>query len=208
MSPITLPPGFYEIHTHTDGGETKVLTPESFGIAIATGTASRSAAWQISSDGLIVAFDKSGTEYQTLTNNKPCINGEEVTTEKEGGMRWIIYGVEHHLGNFWTGSIMTCDGTKLFWNVDSYDKVRLEYFKDVCIQNIPLFHFIPVGPSDGKPLNQLPGNKFRFENPPMGIGILETIITLIILNLYIILEMSRGNHAGKLTELLPPWLRK
>lgn len=33
-------------------------------------------------------------------------------------------------------------------------------------------------------------------------------MTLIIVNLYVIMQLCRGNHAGELTELLPPWLKK
>ncbi|GAW08669.1 hypothetical protein LENED_010745 [Lentinula edodes] len=73
-------------------------------------------------------------------------------------MRWIIYGAEWNLGDYWTAYIMSNDGTKLFWTINpSNSCVWLRQFDDICIQNIPKFHFVPVGPRDGRPLTQLPG---------------------------------------------------
>ncbi|KAJ3806377.1 hypothetical protein F5876DRAFT_80761 [Lentinula aff. lateritia] len=241
MATSALPPGFYEIHIHSADNleKEKILTPQSLGVSITSGTGSADATaspilhyvfdlwfsfpsfkilfytqWQISGDGLIVAFDKSNwSEYQTRTNNSPCQAGDYVTTGKIGGMRWIIYEAQWNLGDYWTAYIMSNDGTKLFWTINpSNSCVWLRQFDDICILNIPKFHFVPVGPRDGRPLSELPGwqRKFRVENPnhSTGIGILEAIMTLIIVNLYVIMQLCRGNHAGELTELLPPWLKK
>ncbi|KAJ3847368.1 hypothetical protein EV368DRAFT_87805 [Lentinula lateritia] len=223
MATSALPPGFYEIHIHSADNleKEKILTPQSLGVSITSGTGLADATaspilhyWQISGDGLIVAFDKSNwSEYQTRTNNSPCQAGDYVTTGKIGGMRWIIYEAQWNLGDYWTAYIMSNDGTKLFWTINpSNSCVWLRQFDDICILNIPKFHFVPVGPRDGRPLSELPGwqRKFRVENPnhSTGIGILEAIMTLIIVNLYVIMQLCRGNHAGELTELLPPWLKK
>ncbi|KAJ3931836.1 MAG: hypothetical protein NXY57DRAFT_178084 [Lentinula lateritia] len=207
MATSALPPGFYEIHIHSNDNleKEKILTPQSLGVSITSGTASADATWQISGDGLIVAFDKSNwSEYQTRTNNSPCQAGDYVTTGKIGGMRWIIYEAQWNLGDYWTAYIMSNDGTKLFWTINpSNSCVWLRQFDDICIQSIPKFHFVPVGPRDGRPLTQLPGwnRKFRGENPNhwTGTGILEAIMTLIIVNLYVIMQLCRGNHAGLLS---------
>ncbi|KAJ3727727.1 hypothetical protein C8R42DRAFT_346175 [Lentinula raphanica] len=216
MPMVSLPAGFYEIHTHTYDGTRKVLTPESVGVAIITGNLPKDAIWQMQADGRIVAFSKSGNQvqqYQTLTKNKPCQQGDSVTTsnEENSGMPWLICNVQYHLvGNYWTGDIMTNDGTKLSWSVDFADSsIRLQQVDDFCISSMPKFEFRPITSRDGQgklpPLNLWDG-----KHPVVVIGrgfyfvlmILEVILTLVIIILYVILEMVRGNGAGILNDLL------
>ncbi|KAJ3758057.1 hypothetical protein EV360DRAFT_70627 [Lentinula raphanica] len=198
MPTVTLPPGFYEILFHTDDGtEKKVLTPLSVGLVITTGNVT-DAPWQIQADGRISSISASGNQvqqYQTLTNNAPCQVGDYVTTsDREKGMSWMIYDVRYHIDETYIGHIMTNDGTKLFWSVDSADSsVRLRQIDDFCINSMPKFHFVPITPREGQY-----SNKFRRRNhrevhggqPPAvedGGGfnlavILEAIFTLIIIN--------------------------
>ncbi|KAJ3823540.1 hypothetical protein F5880DRAFT_510346 [Lentinula raphanica] len=233
MPMVSLPAGFYEIHFHTYDGTRKVPTPESVGVAIITGNLPKDAIWQMQADGRIVAFSKSGNQvqqYQTLTKNKPCQQGDSVTTsnEENSGMPWLICNVQYHLvGNYWTGDIMTNDGTKLSWSVDSADssvrihrilrfaklyfffQIRLRQVDDFCISSMPKFEFRPITTRDGQgklpPLNLWDG-----KHPVVVIGrgfylvlmILEVILTLVIIILYVILEMVRGNGAGILNDLL------
>ncbi|KAJ3769836.1 hypothetical protein FB446DRAFT_197420 [Lentinula raphanica] len=224
MPTVTLPPGFYEILFHTDDGtEKKVLTPLSVGLVITTGNVT-DAPWQIQADGRISSISASGNQvqqYQTLTNNAPCQVGDYVTTsDREKGMSWMIYDVQYHIDETYIGHIMTNDGTKLFWSVDSADSsVRLRQIDDFCINSMPKFHFVPITPREGQYLNKFQRRNHRVvhggQPPAMENGggsnlavILEAIFTLIIINLYVILEMARGNRAGKLNDLLPSWLAK
>ncbi|KAJ3727726.1 hypothetical protein C8R42DRAFT_346225 [Lentinula raphanica] len=101
---------------------------------------------------------------------------------------------------------MTNDGTKLFWSVDSADSsVRLRQIDDFCINSMTKFHFVPITPREGQYLNKFRRNHrvvHGGQPPAMENGggsnlavILEAILTLIIINLYVILEMARGNRA-------------
>ncbi|KAJ3823541.1 hypothetical protein F5880DRAFT_510473 [Lentinula raphanica] len=109
-------------------------------------------------------------------------------------MSWMIYDVQYHIDETYIGHIMTNDGTKLFWSVDSADSsVRLRQIDDFCINSMPKFHFVPITPREGQYLNKFQRRNHRVvhggQPPAMENGggsnlavILEAIFTLIIIN--------------------------
>ncbi|GAW00852.1 hypothetical protein LENED_002406 [Lentinula edodes] len=95
---VAVPPGLYQVQV-TSNTSQKVAGPASAGGNITVNT-STAQVWQITGDGVI-------TSFQTGKALLPKLGHRIISN------------------TYWTGYVMTSDGTQLFWGVDGSNNVRV-----------------------------------------------------------------------------------
>ncbi|KAJ3783731.1 hypothetical protein GGU10DRAFT_334497 [Lentinula aff. detonsa] len=117
---VALPAGLYKIQVTSSNPALTLAAPSSAGGNITVNTSS-SQVWQVSGDGVLTAFTTFAG--QARTNNSPAAQGTNVVANSGSPAQWIITGVKLISNSYWTGYIMTNDGTQLFWNLDGNNNV-------------------------------------------------------------------------------------
>ncbi|KAJ3881140.1 hypothetical protein F5051DRAFT_398116 [Lentinula edodes] len=121
---VAVPPGLYQVQV-TSNTSQKVAGPASAGGNITVNT-STAQVWQITGDGVITSFQTGSSATQARTPNVPAISGNNVVADAGTiAQQWIISGANLISNTYWTGYVMTSDGTQLFWGVDGSNNVRV-----------------------------------------------------------------------------------
>ncbi|KAJ3898497.1 hypothetical protein F5879DRAFT_1026556 [Lentinula edodes] len=119
---VAVPPGLYQVQV-TSNASQKVAAPASAGGNVTVNT-STSQVWQITGDGVITSFQTGSSATQARTPNVPAITGNNVVADAGTiAQQWIISGAALISNTYWTGYVMTSDGTRLFWGVDGSNNV-------------------------------------------------------------------------------------
>ncbi|KAJ4480767.1 hypothetical protein C8R41DRAFT_490674 [Lentinula lateritia] len=120
---VAVPPGLYQVQV-TSNTSQKVAGPASAGGNITVNTST--AQWQITGDGVITSFQTGSSATQARTPNVPAISGNNVVADAGTiAQQWIISGANLISNTYWTGYVMTSDGTQLFWGVDGSNNALL-----------------------------------------------------------------------------------
>ncbi|KAJ3873107.1 hypothetical protein F5051DRAFT_420099, partial [Lentinula edodes] len=119
---VAVPPGLYQVQV-TSNASQKVAAPASAGGNVTVNTTT-SQVWQITGDGVITSFQTGSSATQARTPNVPAITGNNVVADAGTiAQQWIISGANLISNTYWTGYVMTSDGTRLFWGVDGSNNV-------------------------------------------------------------------------------------
>ncbi|KAJ3862288.1 hypothetical protein EV359DRAFT_65744 [Lentinula novae-zelandiae] len=139
---VAVPPGLYQVQV-TSNTSQKVAGPASAGgnITVNTSTAQVNVTdyhiWRnsfqdessvnyslVTGDGVITSFQTGSSATQARTPNVPAISGNNVVAAAgTSAQQWIISGANLISNTYWTGYVMTSDGTQLFWGVDGSNNV-------------------------------------------------------------------------------------
>ncbi|KAJ4480737.1 hypothetical protein C8R41DRAFT_489053 [Lentinula lateritia] len=142
---VAVPPGLYQVQV-TSNTSQKVAGPASAGgnITVNTSTSQvvskQGSGWQITGDGVITSFQTGSSATQARTPNVPAITGNNVVANAGTiAQQWIISGANLISNTYWTGYVMTSDGTRLFWGVDGSNNVLV-----TGTSAKTQFNFIPI----------------------------------------------------------------
>ncbi|GAW00165.1 hypothetical protein LENED_001665 [Lentinula edodes] len=90
--------------------------------------------------GVITSFQTGSSATQARTPNVPAITGNNVVADAGAiAQQWIISGANLISNTYWTGYVMTSDGTRLFWGVDGSNNVLV-----TGTSAKTQFNFIPI----------------------------------------------------------------